>query len=344
MELPARLHQANIEAITAAVDQELGEHLDILARLVAVPGVAWPEYDQQPLEHGTEIVRELLVASGFPGPAIIRPSVNPDVAGSPGVLASRPAAEGSSTVLLYAHHDVQPGGPREAWDREPFSAVVKGERLFGRGVADDKAGIVMHLAAIRALDRVLGPGHGLGLTVFIEGEEESGSPNLAALFNQFGQELRADAAIVADSGSWTVGTPGLTTSLRGLVDGTLHVRVLEHALHSGTFGGPVLDALTALARLMATFHHDDGSVAVEGLVEARASGLAIDEDTFRADAGVPDGVRLAGTGTLASRLWSKPALSFIGLDAQPIATAANALLPEATVKFSPQQALHCHCE
>jgi len=337
------LPPATLEALAAAVDANMAHYVTVLSDLVRVPGVAWAGFDPHALDLSARRVHDLFLTRGF-DVSVVRAADPTGADGAPAVLARRPAAQGFPTVLLYAHHDVQPAGPLDAWDSEPFSAMEKDGRLWGRGVADDKAGIVMHLAAIHAVDSVLGPDHGLGLAVFVEGEEEAGSPSLQGFMKDYGHELLADAAIVADSGSWKVGIPGLTTSLRGLVDGTIRVRVLEHALHSGTYGGPVLDALTILARLMATFHDADGSVAVEGLVEGAVEGMDLDaldldvpdldEEAFRQDAGVPESVELAGTGSLTSRLWTKPALSFVGLDSQPIATAGNVLLPEATVKFS----------
>jgi acetylornithine deacetylase/succinyl-diaminopimelate desuccinylase-like protein len=339
--LPAEpVAEETVAKLAAVVDAAMPESVAILAGLVAHPGIAWPGFDQLPLEESARNVQKLLHATGFPDAGIIRAA---DPAGSaagtpaaPAVIAERPAGPGMPTVLLYAHHDVQPPGLLEEWLSDPFTLTERDGRLYARGAADDKAGILMHIAAVRALDQVLGPDHGLGLTVFIEGEEESGSRTLPALLGEYAPRLQADAAVVADSGSWRIGTPALTTSLRGLVDGTIEVRTLNHALHSGTYGGPLLDALSVLARLMATFHHDDGSVAVEGLASRETEGGSpdFDEDSFRRDAGAPPGIRLAGTGSIASRLWNKPALSFVGLDAPPIATAANTLLPAASVKFS----------
>ncbi|MFK0040210.1 M20/M25/M40 family metallo-hydrolase [Paenarthrobacter sp. NPDC090517] len=334
MTLQQKLPRPAVDAIAAAVDWNMASCIEALMDLVKIPGVAWPGFDREPLELSAAHVRELFLEAGFPDARIVRGFGDGGVPGAPAVLAQRPAAPGFPTVLLYAHHDVQPAGPNEAWWTPPFVPVERGDRLFGRGVADNKAGIIMHLAAVKAMDAVLGSGHGLGLCIFIEGEEEAGSPTLAGIFEDQGSELRAQAAIVADSGSWGVGTPALTTSLRGLVDGIIRVRVLDRALHSGTYGGPVLDALTVLAKLMASFHDDDGAVAVEGLVSTSGNGLDMDQDVFRHDAGVLAGVELAGNGSLTSRLWTKLALSFVGLDAQPIATAGNVLLPEASVKFS----------
>ena len=194
---------------------------------------------------------------------------------------------------------------------------------------------------------VLGDDFGLGVTLFIEGEEEAGSPTFRTFLQTHQELLRADVIVVADSGNWKVGVPALTTSLRGLVDGTLEVRVLEHAVHSGMFGGPVLDAPTLLARLIATLHDDDGNVAIEGLVAQDKTTVDYPEAEFRADASVLDGVRLAGTGSLTSRLWTKPALSIIGMDIPSVALSSNTLLPSARAKFSlrlapgqdPQQAM-----
>jgi acetylornithine deacetylase/succinyl-diaminopimelate desuccinylase-like protein len=334
MMLQQQLPKGTVAAIAAAVDSSMAVNREILRSLVKIPGVAWPGFDPELLEVGAARVRELFQAAGFPDARIVRGVGESGAPGAPAVLARRAAAPGFPTALLYAHQDVQPAGPNEAWTTPPFEPVERDGRLFGRGVADDKAGIVMHLAAVQAMESVLGPGHGLGLSIFIEGEEEAGSPTLGGIFAEYGKDLQAEAAIVADSGSWKIGTPALTASLRGLVDGIIRVRVLDHALHSGTYGGPVLDALTVLARLMASFHHDDGSVAVEGLLSSSALGPDMDESVFRKDAGVIAGVELASGGSLTSRLWNKPAISFVGLDTEPIATAGNVLLPEASVKFS----------
>lgn len=224
----------------------------------------------------------------------------------------------------------------------PFEAAERDGRLWGRGVADNKAGVLLHLAALRSVLDVMGDDLELGVTVLIDGEEEAGSPSLPLILQQ--HPLAADVMVVADSGNWKVGVPALTTSLRGLVLGTLEVRVLEHALHSGTYGGPLLDAVTVLSRLMATFHHDDGSVAVEGLLgsdppgpalsEAELSRPVLSEAEFRADAGVPSGVPLFGSGPLTSRLWWKPALAFIGVDAPSVALSSDTLVPFARAKFS----------
>ncbi len=216
---------------------------------------------------------------------ILRCNKGDGTPGGPAVVARRPAAEGKPTILLYAHHDVQPpGGDRSLWKSEPFVAQQRDGRLYGRGAADDKAGIMAHLAAYSAVTKVLGEDFGLGVTLFFEGEEEAGSPTFRTFLEEHQELLRADVIVVADSSNWKVGVPALTTSLRGLVDGTFEVRVLEHAVHSGMFGGPVLDAPTLLSRLIATLHDDDGNVAVAGLVGRDEAAVDLTEADYRADA------------------------------------------------------------
>jgi cysteinylglycine-S-conjugate dipeptidase len=250
--------------------------------------------------------------------------------GAPAVVARRPAPPGAPTVLLYAHHDVQPVGDPADWESEPFEPTERGERLFGRGAADDKAGIAAHLAAIRA--------HGdevpVGVTVFVEGEEEQGSPTLSRFLHEHRDLLAADVIVIADSTNWDIGVPALTTSLRGLVEAHVEVRTLAHGVHSGMWGGVVPDALTALCRLLATLHDDAGDVAVEGLVHGPAGDLDYPEDRLRAESGVLDGVALVGTGSAVERLWTRPAAAVIALDTTRVADASNTLAPTASAVVS----------
>jgi cysteinylglycine-S-conjugate dipeptidase len=322
------------EDLRAAIDRTFDQTLARLKELVAIPGIAWPSFDRSPLERSAEAVAALLRGSGLGDVQILGCDKPDGTPGGPAVVARRPAAEGKPTILLYAHHDVQPAGDEALWETEPFAAVEKDGRLYGRGAADDKAGIMVHIAAYAAVAEVLGAELGLGVTFFIEGEEEAGSPTFRPFLEAHREALRADVIVVADSSNWKVGVPALTTSLRGLVDGTIEVQVLEHAVHSGMFGGPVLDAPTLLARLIATLHDDDGNVAIPGLVSTDTTSVDFPEADYRADASVLDGVRLAGTGSIASRLWTKPALSIIGFDAPGVDVASNTLLPRARAKFS----------
>ncbi|GAB3285499.1 dipeptidase [Sinomonas notoginsengisoli] len=323
-----------IAAMRAAVAKGFPQTVAELAELVAIPGIAWPAFPAGELERSAEAVLQLVRAAGIEDAEILRAPRPDGSAGGPAVVARRPAAEGQRTVLLYAHHDVQPPGEASLWETEPFAAIQRDGRLYGRGSADDKAGLFVHLAAFRAVSEVLGEQFGLGVTLFIEGEEEFGSPSFRAFLEAHRERLAADVIVVADSSNWTLGQPALTTSLRGLAAGTFEVAVLEHSVHSGVFGGPVLDAPTLLARLIATLHDDDGSVAVEGLLSHEDAKVDYPEGQFRRDASVLDGVRLAGTGSLASRLWLKPALSITGIDVPAVDVASNTIQARARAKFS----------
>ena len=248
----------------------------------------------------------------------------------PAVIAHHPPPPGAPTVLLYAHHDVQPEGDRSQWHSEPFEPTERDGRLYGRGTADDKAGIATHLAAFRA--------HGgnppVGVTVFVEGEEESGSPSLSRLLAAHRDALAADVIVIADSDNWSTEVPSLTVSLRGLADCIVEVATLDHGLHSGMWGGVVPDALSVLVRLLASLHDDEGNVAVDGLHEATAAPVEYTPERVRADTGLLDGVQEIGSGSVAQRLWAKPAITVVGIDTTPIAKASNTLTPRARAKVS----------
>lgn len=332
---PAHVQGIDSEAFRRAVDEEFETVIDQLTELVAIPGIAWDSFDQQPLERSAAAVAALLEAEGFEAVEIHAADGEQT---HPAVLARKEAAEGCPTVLLYAHHDVQPPGDVSAWTTPPFEAQRRDGRLWGRGAADDKAGVLAHVAAVRVLRSILGPEHGLGITVFIEGEEEAGSPHFAEFLERHSESLAADAIVIADSANWQVGVPTLTTSLRGVVGAVVEVSGVDHTLHSGGYGGPVLDGPTLLSRLIATLHDDDGAVAVEGLERHEGAeggeGLHYDEQQFRADAGVLPDVRLAGRGSLTSRLWMQPAISITGFDATAVDVASNTIAPSARAKIS----------
>src|SRR3954453_16451046 len=225
-----------------------------------------------------------------------------DAGGAPAVIATWPAPEGAPTVLLYAHLDVQPTGPLEEWTSPPFEPTERDGRLYGRGAADDKAGVLMHLAVRRAF----GGKPPVGVILFIQGEEEIGSPTLAALLERHHDLLRSDVIVIADAANAAVDVPSFTTSLRGLVDCFVEVRLLERPVHSGVYGGAVGDALTGLCRLLSTLHDDLGNVAVKGLHLGTSDAPDLDEAVFRADAGLVAGGELIGSGTLPERLWQRP--------------------------------------
>jgi cysteinylglycine-S-conjugate dipeptidase len=181
------------------------------------------------------------------------------------VLARWPAPPGRPTVRLYAHHDVQPAGDLFSWTTPPFAPAERGGRLYGRGTADDKAGITVHLAALRAH---LGEPP-VGVTVLVEGEEEIGSPSLGSFLDSYREELAADVIVLADGDNLEPGLPCFTTTLRGMVGCVVEVRALARPVRSGSYGGAAPDALTVLCRLLATLHDDQGDVAIEELTIAR---------------------------------------------------------------------------
>jgi cysteinylglycine-S-conjugate dipeptidase len=299
-----------------------------LERLVRIPSVSADPAAAPHVAASAREVAALLRQSGLPEVGVLAVE-----SGQPAVLGRRPAPPGAPTVLLYAHHDVQPEGDRADWDSDPFEPTARDGRLYGRGVADDKAGIAVHLAALRA--------HGdrlpVGVTVLIEGEEEIGSPTLAPFLDAYAGLLAADVVVFADAVNWTAQVPALTTTLRGGAAVTVEARALDHGVHSGLFGGPVPDALTALCRILASLHDERGDVAVAGLVRGTETGgdrPDLTEARLRAEAGVLDGVRLTGTGGLTERLWDGPAIAVTGIDAPSVQAASNTLIPAARAKVS----------
>ena len=250
--------------------------------------------------------------------------------GQPAVLAHFPAPPGEPTVLLYAHHDVQPTGDPALWTSSPFEPTERNGRLYARGASDDKAGIAMHLAAIRAYDGK----PPVGVTVIVEGEEEIGSPTLSAFLERHRDRLAADVIVLADSANFDLGVPALTTTLRGLADCVVEVRALDHAVHSGQYGGAAPDALTALCRVLASLHDEQGNVAIKGLTTAPTPDVDYPEERFRREAGVLDGVDLLGTGSIAERIWAKPTATVLAIDAPAVADASNTLQPVARAKVS----------
>jgi acetylornithine deacetylase/succinyl-diaminopimelate desuccinylase-like protein len=313
------------EAIRAALRDVMPSVRADLEALVRIPSVSADPARADDVRRSAEATADLFRAEGFDDVQILTAA-----GGAPAVVARRPAPEGAPTVLLYAHHDVQPVGDRADWDSEPFEPTERGERLYGRGAADDKAGIAAHLAAVR----VFGDDLPVGVTLLVEGEEEVGSPTLEAFLSEHQHLLAADVIVIADSGNWDIGEPALTTSLRGLVDCFVELRTLEHAVHSGMWGGAVPDAVTAMIRLLATLHDENGDVAVEGLVSGPAADVDYPLDRVRAESGLTDGVELIGTGSVVERLWTKPAIATIGIDTTRTADASNTLIPSVKVKLS----------
>jgi acetylornithine deacetylase/succinyl-diaminopimelate desuccinylase-like protein len=280
-------------AVVARVRDVMPSVRQDLEALVRIPSVSADPARADDVRRSADATAELFRAEGFDDVQILSAA-----GGAPAVVARKPPPEGAPTVLLYAHHDVQPVGDLAHWETDPFEPTERGERLYGRGAADDKAGIAAHLAAIRT--------HGadlpVGVTVLVEGEEEVGSPTLEAFLGEHQALLAADVIVIADSGNWDIGEPALTTSLRGLVDCFVEVRTLDHGVHSGMWGGVVPDAVTTMVRLLATLHDDEGNVAVKGFHVERAADVDYPIERVRAESGISEGVELIGTGPLVERL------------------------------------------
>ena len=324
------------DAIRSAVAGGLPSTIADLSRLVRIPSVSWAAFDPAHVRESAEAVAALAEATGVFDSVEIRqaPIGDSTELGQPAVLATRRARNGRPTVMLYAHHDVQPPGKDEDWDSKPFEPTVRGDRIYGRGAADDKAGVMAHIASLRALTEAVGNDFDLGLALFIEGEEEFGSRSFANFLTANREALTADAIIVADSSNWDETTPALTIGLRGNVTFRLTVRTLEHASHSGMFGGAVPDAMLAAIRLLATFWDAEGSVAVDGLTRYAGETPEYTEDQLRAEAGLLPGVSPIGTGSLLSRIWNQPSITVTGIDAPSVANASNTLSPSVAAKVS----------
>lgn len=308
---------ARVRALLPSVRDDL-ENLIRIQSVWADPG------RREQVHHSAQTTADLLSRAGFADVQIVSEG------GAPAVIARHPAPAGAPTVLLYAHHDVQPEGDPDQWVSPPFEPTERDGRLYGRGSADDKAGIATHLAAFRAHDG----NPPVGVTVFVEGEEESGSPSLGRLLAAHRDELRADVIVIADSDNWSTAVPALTVSLRGLADCVVEVATLDHGLHSGLWGGVVPDALSVLVRLLASLHDDAGNVAVAGLHESKAAAVDYPADRVRVESGLLPGVSEIGSGSVPQRMWAKPAITVIGIDTTSVAAASNTLIPRARAKVS----------
>ena len=322
--------------LRTAVEQELPRTLADLCALVRIPSVSWAAFDRDQVAASAEAVAALVREIGiFDSVSVTQAGIpGTDDLGQPAVLATRAARNGRPTVLLYAHHDVQPPGLDEQWESPPFEPTVRGDRLYGRGAADDKAGVMAHIASLRALVAATDGDPEVGLALFIEGEEEFGSRSFATFLTENRDALRADAIVVADSNNWDITTTAITIGLRGNVTFRLTVRTLAHASHSGMFGGAVPDAMMATVLLLGTLYADDGSVAVAGLTSHDAPTPDYDETALREETGLLDGVSAIGHGSILSRIWSQPALTITGIDAPSVANASNTLSPAVSVQIS----------
>lgn len=308
-----------------------------LANHVRIPSVSWDQFDRDHVRASAEFTRELLENTElFESVTVHEYEIPAGGQGQPGVIAHRPPQPGYPTVMLYAHHDVQPPGDPSLWETPAYEPTVIGDRLYGRGASDDKAGVILHVAALEALRDVLAAHElpfGLGISMFIEGEEEWGSETFPVFLSEHADVLDSDYIIVADSSNVATDIPGLTVALRGNVAFNLTIRTLSHASHSGMFGGAAPDAFMAATKLLATLWDDEGAVAVAGMTSHDAETAALDPEELVRDVGILGGAPI-GRGDLNSRMWYQPAITVTGIDAPNVANASNTLVPEVRVRIS----------
>ena len=332
---PPPISDTDIQAAQRLTDEAFPEALAMLSELVLIPGIAWDAFDPSELEKSAAAVAQLLRdLEVFDSVEILKSKTSGGRLGAPAVVATRAAKSSKPTILLYAHHDVQPPGADELWDSEPFKTEIRNGRMYGRGAADDKAGVIAHVYAIKALRELTENDFDLGLVVFIEGEEEAGSPSFSNFLLEHKAKLQSDVIIVADSGNWSTEVPAITTTLRGLVSLELEVRTLDHAVHSGMYGGAVPDAMLALTKILGSMWDESGSVSISGLFSSDSIDLAYSEQDLRTDSGLLSSTKPLGEGSVLGRIWTKPALTLIGLDYPSVAVSSNTLIPSVRAKLS----------
>lgn len=299
-----------------------------LAELVAIRSVADPrQFPPEECERAAQWVLDRFAALGFTDARL-----EETADGSNAVVGSRPCARTDApTVLLYAHYDVQPPLDDDAWETPPFEMIEKDGRWYGRGTADCKGNIVMHLAALRAL----GEDVPVNLKLVVEGSEEQGTGGLEAFVVDNADLLRADTILVCDTGNAAVGHPAATVSLRGMVNVVVTVEALASEVHSGMFGGAAPDALAALVAMLASLRDAAGNTTIDGLDNTRRwEGQPYPPEQFRSDAGLLDGVQLLGDGTVSDMLWARPAVTVLGIDCPPVVGSAAAIVPQAAARLN----------
>ena len=301
------------------------ELMEELKELVAIPSCAFPGYPPEPVMEMAERALAKFQDVGFTNARLMEVPT-----GYPPIYGEIPGPEGSPVVVLYGHYDVQPAPPEQGWTTDPWTPTELADgRLYGRGAADDKGGLAIHLGTLRIFDGK----PPCTVRLIVEGMEETES-NLEPFVDAHPELFDCDLFIVCDMGNLRAGEPVLTTHLRGDVACIVTLRTLEHPLHSGLFGGAAPDAMMALARLLSSLVDDDGNVAVAGATSGTWEGAEFSEEDLRASADVPEGVSVVGSGPIASRLWARPSINAIGVDMTSIAGSSNVLVPEARAKIS----------
>jgi acetylornithine deacetylase/succinyl-diaminopimelate desuccinylase-like protein len=306
----------------------MGQAHTELAELVAIRSVADPrQFPPEECLRAAEWVRDRFAGVGF-----VDLELAETADGSRAVVGARPAADPDApTVLMYAHYDVQPPLDEHAWRTPPFALTEVDGRWYGRGAADCKGNILMHLTALRALGDQLP----VNLKLVVEGSEEQGTGGLEDYVPRHADQLRADVILVCDTGNAAVGAPAATVSLRGLANVVVTVEALGSEVHSGMYGGPAPDALAALIRMLATLRDAEGNTTISGLDNTQTwTGVDYPAETFRSDATVLDGVSLLGDGSVPDLLWARPAVTVLGMDCPPVVGSAAAIQPRAAARLN----------
>ncbi|QTX03713.1 M20/M25/M40 family metallo-hydrolase [Agromyces archimandritae] len=307
------------------LDALMPDVLDRHAKLVRIPSIAFPGFDEKPVHEMGQAVVDMLRDAGAADAELL---AVPD--GYPCVYADIPGPEGSPTVLLYAHYDVQPAPKEQGWTSDPWEPTKKADgRIYGRGAADDKSGLAMHYGTLK----LLAANPPCRIKILVEGEEETIS-HLEPFVEANPERFACDVAVIADIGPQAVNRPGLTTALRGDVSCTITVSTLANPVHSGLFGGAAPDAMTAMIRILAGLHDDAGDTVIPGVDSGTWPGAAMDEPVYRAGSAILDGVDYLGTGSLSDRIWAKPSVTVIGMDVPNTVEGSNVLLPSVKARLS----------
>jgi len=299
------------------------EIIKLLSDLVRIQSISSDKNHRDQVDQSAQFVQNIFADLGLNTQTIKVPG------GMPAVVAHTEIDPAKKTVLLYAHHDVQPVGDETLWNTDPFEPQVIDGRLFGRGSGDNKSGVVVHYHVVKQLLDDLP----VNLKIFIEGEEEIGSPTMTEFINQNRDALESDVIIIADSGNVRIGTPTITTTLRGLVDAIIEVDQPMRPIHSGVGGGVVPDAFLILSKIISSFHNEKGELLIEGLTPTEMQVTELEESFLKKMLGSED-INLFDTESISKRLWLEPALDVLAIDAPPVSEAVNLVIPKAKAKIS----------